>query len=151
MLQLRKTIQITVRGEPVQVVLRPITPAALVKAGLTDMPSVFATGEGQQDILAAVKLMHGIIVAGTVAVIDSSGRRYRLTMDPVPDPDTLTPEELDEPGLNSVENTQTIFREILEISGLGELFRAPGGEGGAGDDVGGDGPGAPQPGETLQN
>ena len=147
----RKTIQITVAGEPLQVVLRPITPAALVKTGLTDMPSAFATGEGQQDILTAVRFMHGIIVAGVVAVIDSSGRRYRLTLEPSPDPDTLTPEELDEPGLNSMENTQTLFREILELSGLGELFRTSGGEGGTGGDVGGDGPGAPQSGETLQN
>jgi hypothetical protein len=147
----RKTVQITVGGEPLQVVLRPITPAALVKTGLTDMPSAFATGEGQQDILTAVRFMHGIIVAGTVAVIDSSGRRYRLTMEPSPDPDTLTPEELDEPGLGSMDNTQTLFREILELSGLGELFRTSGGEGGTGGDVGGDGPGAPQSGETLQN
>jgi hypothetical protein len=147
----RKTVQITVAGEPLQVVLRPITPTALVKTGLTDMPSAFATGEGQQDILTAVRFMHGIIAAGTVAVIDSSGRRYRLTMDPSPDPDTLTPEELDEPGLGSMDNTQTLFREILELSGLGELFRAPGREGGEGGHVGGDGPGAPQSGETLRD
>ncbi|MFZ8812308.1 MAG: hypothetical protein ACO2OU_00155 [Thermus aquaticus] len=146
----RKTVQITVAGEPLQVVIRPITPAALVKAGLTDMPSAFAAG-GEQDLLTAVRFMHGIITAGVVAVIDSSGRRYRLFIDPSPDPDTLTPEELDEPGLSNMENTQTLFREILELSGLGDLFRAPGGEGGEGGDVGGDGPGAPQPGETLQN
>jgi hypothetical protein len=141
----RKTVQITVAGEPLQVVLRPVTPAALVKSGLAEMPSAFATGEGQQDILNAVRFMHGIIVAGTVAVIDSAGRRYRLTLEPSPDPDTLTPEELDEPGLNNMENTQTLFREILELSGLGELFRTSGGEGGAGGDVGSDGPGAPLP------
>ena len=146
----RKTVQITVAGEPLQVVLRPINLLALVEAGLSDMPSAFATGEGQQDILTAMRFMRGIIVAGTVAVIDSSGRRYRLTMDPSPDPDTLTPEELD-PGLNSMENFQILFREILELSGLGELFRASGGEGGEGGDVGGDGPGASLVGETLRD
>jgi hypothetical protein len=148
---MRKTIQITVGGQPLQVVLRPVTLLALVKAGLTEMPSAFAVERGQQDILTAVRIMHGIIVAGTVAVIDSSGRRYRLTLEPSPDPDTLTPEELDEPGLNNMDNTQAIFREIIEMSNLGELFRPPGGEGGEGGDVGGDGPGATQPGETLQN
>jgi len=147
----RKTVQITVGGEPLQIILRPITPAALVKTGLADMPSAFATGEGQQDVLTAIRFMHGIITAGVVVVIDSSGRRYRLTMDPSPDPDTLTPEELDEPGLTSMDNTQTLFREILELSNLGELFRASGGEGGAGGDVGSDGPGAPQSSEILQN
>ncbi len=145
----RKTVQITVGGEPLQVVIRRITPWALVESGLTEMPSAFATEGGQQDIRTAMRLMRGTIAAGVVAVIDSTGRRYRLTLEPSPDPDTLTPEELDEPG--SIENTQTLLREILELSGQGELFRTPGGEGGAGGDVGGDGPSAPQPGETLQN
>jgi hypothetical protein len=50
-----------------------------------------------------------------------------------------------------MENTQTLFREILELSGLGELFRAPGGEDGEGGAVGGDGPGASLVGETLRD
>jgi len=147
---MRKTVQITVAGEPLQVILRPIGLATLVEAGLSEMPSVFASGEGRNDILTGMRLMHGIIVAGTVAVIDSSGRRYRLTMDPLPDPDTLTPGELD-PGLSKMENAQILFEEILKISNLWELFRAAGGEDGEDSAVGGDGPGAPQPGETLRD
>lgn len=126
------SIPITVGGQTYQVVIRPLRQEHLAKLGAEAAPSVFAgeEGRGEQNPAAAIEFLRLILVAGVVR-IDGPGGPYRLGFHADYERRILEPEDLEEPGLSKTEpykNCQTIFREILILSGMENLFRPAGGE-----------------------
>lgn len=154
MLKRIETVEIQVAGEPVRVYIQPLTPGRLARLGIAEMPSLFASGEGDGDAARALQFLFAVILAGVVAVEGSEGRRYRLKAEADPtDPSTITPDDLEEPGLRpgveAYANLQTIFRRIMELSGMGDLFRPSGGEAGEGSNRPAGGPSPTPDGENL--
>ena len=150
-----ESLQITVAGEPVTVYIQPLTPGRLARLGLTETPSLFANEDSERgDAARALQFLFSVILAGVVAVQDAAGLRYRLRSEPDPvDPSVITPDDLEEPGLKAgaeaYANLQIIFRRIMEISGMEDLFRGSGAEDGASPDRADRGPGAAPAGENL--
>lgn len=136
------TIPISVGGQPYQVVIRPIRQEHLARLGAEAAPSLFGEAQtGNQDAAAAIAFLRVIVVAGVVRV-DGPGGPYRLGLQADYDRKILEPEDLEEPGLGRepYANCQVIFKAILELSGLGDLFRSTGAEGGDTGAGGADGP-----------
>jgi len=138
------TIPITVGGQPYQVVIRPIRQEHLARLGAEAAPSLFGEAQaGNQDAVAAIAFLRIIVTAGVVRV-DGPGGPYRLGLQADYERKVLEPEDLEEPGLGRkpYANCQIIFKAILDLSGLGDLFRPAGAEG---DDTGAGGANGPAP------
>lgn len=132
----RSTVVLTRKGQELHVTVRPITRAHLARVVATDaMPSQFAEpgpADSPQALKAGLEFLRAFVVAGTLAV-RAGGRLYRLALEPDPArDDILTPEDLEEPGLEGGEpfgNVMTLARAIAELSGMEHLFRGQGGDG----------------------